>query len=129
MKYTNYELADFIGDEYFKSWVVQPDEDSDFFWESFLKHNPERVSELLEAKEIILSLSFNEKQVIPLQTAEKDEMWQIILSDKRIDRLNFFDENIRKPALWFSLNPISRVAAVLLITFFHQFDVGKNESA
>jgi ferric-dicitrate binding protein FerR (iron transport regulator) len=98
--------------------VVHPDKDSDFFWESFLKHNPERVSELMEAKEIILSFSFNEKQPIPLHAAEKEEMWRAILSDERIDRLNFFDENIRRPALWFSLNPISRVAAVLLITFF-----------
>ncbi len=118
MKYTNYTLKDFISDEYFKNWVLSPDEHSDFFWESFLKNNPDHASDLLQAREIIQSISFYESDNMQLSGSEQEQMWEHILSSSASGKKPVTRFSGRKPALWFSLRPYIRVAAVLFLAFF-----------
>ncbi len=118
MKYTHYKLEDFIRDEYFKSWVVSPDSDSDFFWESFLKNNPERATEVLKARQIIQSISFYKDDEMHLSAGEQEEMWERILGGKRSVRKHIPGWSVEKPVIWFSIKPFVRVAAVLLVAFF-----------
>ena len=37
-------LDDFLTDDFFRSWIINPDEESDFFWTSFLENNPDKYS-------------------------------------------------------------------------------------
>ena len=56
MKYSNYKLENFLTDELFRSWVIRPDQESDFFWASYVENNQKKYTTILQAKEIILSL-------------------------------------------------------------------------
>jgi len=118
MKYTNYKLKDFILDEYFKSWVVSPDKESDFFWESFLKNNPDRSIELVRAREIILTLSFHEDHQVYLPESKQEEMWMNILSKAESRNIVSNKMGEQKSVVWLLIKPFRRVAAVLLIAFF-----------
>lgn len=61
MNYRNYkDINDFICDENFKNWVKFPDMESDLFWQDFLRNNPAKRSLILQAKELILLLEFEE---------------------------------------------------------------------
>jgi hypothetical protein len=55
-KYINSTTEDFILDEQFVCWVLEPDEESDLFWKSFLTNYPEKVSQMNDAILIIQSL-------------------------------------------------------------------------
>ena len=65
MKYTNYSVDDFLLDEKFKNWVKNPNEELDFFWNSWVENHPDKLDQLLKAKEIILSLDFDAEIPMP----------------------------------------------------------------
>ncbi len=117
MKYTDYKLKDFIRDEYFKSWVVNPDEDSDFFWESFIKNNPDRATELLRARRIVQSIAFHKINEMDLSERERGEMWNLILADKPHPGKNIAFLPRKRSVFWFSIQPYVRVAAILLVAY------------
>jgi transmembrane sensor len=54
--YLNFSATDFAKDEYFQSWVHQPDKESDAFWRAFRSGYPERVTDIDEAREILTSI-------------------------------------------------------------------------
>lgn len=56
--YDDFAVADFIQDDYFLKWVKHPSQESDEFWEQWLKLHPDRKSELLQARMLILALDF-----------------------------------------------------------------------
>jgi transmembrane sensor len=70
-KYSSYSVEQFAGDPEFISWVKNPDNLSDRFWKEFLTSYPEMKSSIDQARDIILSLDFNDKLTEP----EKEEMW------------------------------------------------------
>lgn len=51
-----YTVTDFIMDEYFCQWVIQPDVRSDEFWANWLAQNPYKRKEIEEARDLILLL-------------------------------------------------------------------------
>lgn len=57
--YDDFGVADFIQDDYFLNWVKHPSPDSDEFWEQWMKLHPDRKSELLEARRLILAVNFS----------------------------------------------------------------------
>ena len=59
MKYEDYSLEDFLMDPFFTDWVKQPTEESSFFWQKWLANHPEKASVISEAKEIILSIGYD----------------------------------------------------------------------
>lgn len=80
MKYSNYKLDDFLADELFRNWVINPNEESDYFWASFIENNPDKYPTVIEAKEIILSLkpAHVEKK---LDSDEVEALFESILND------------------------------------------------
>ncbi|HEY9489636.1 MAG TPA: hypothetical protein VIQ51_14935, partial [Chryseosolibacter sp.] len=58
MKYRDYSSTDFANDSFFIRWVRKPDEESVWFWNSFIKENPACVGEIERARELISSLEF-----------------------------------------------------------------------
>ena len=45
--YLDYTFSDFIEDENFREWVLQPSEKSQIFWEEFIKTHPEKLKEMV----------------------------------------------------------------------------------
>ena len=58
MNYLNFDLADFILDEYFQEWVLNPTEESDTFWNNWIENNQEKKKIVAQAKEIIQNVNF-----------------------------------------------------------------------
>ncbi|UZR96592.1 FecR family protein [Chondrinema litorale] len=63
MQYKDYNLEDFLGDEFFVNWVINPDEGSTDFWEGWLKQNPDKLVVVTQAKEVIKSTSYKENYI------------------------------------------------------------------
>ena len=80
MNYVDYSVKDFILDESFQKWVLQPDEDTRAFWEPWLKLHPEKQATVDEAKNFIKSLGFREE--FPTQQ-DFSEVWENIEEAKK----------------------------------------------
>ena len=55
-KYTDYSTEEFVLDNDFRTWVLQPDKASRLFWEFYLRKYPDRQASIAEAKLIVRSL-------------------------------------------------------------------------
>lgn len=55
--YLNFSASDLAKDEYFQSWVHQPDSESEAFWRAFRSSHPEKEKDLDEAREILTSIA------------------------------------------------------------------------
>ena len=58
MKYDNYKVADFLDDDFFISWVLQPTNDKDIYWKNWLAEHPEKEPTVIHAKAIITGLQY-----------------------------------------------------------------------
>ncbi|MEM9328657.1 MAG: FecR domain-containing protein [Bacteroidota bacterium] len=58
MEYKHFQLEDFLTDEFFVSWVHNPDPSSDHFWENWLKQHPDKVLLIREARTIVQSVGY-----------------------------------------------------------------------
>lgn len=58
LKYRRYSAQDFANDSFFIRWVKNPDEESDWFWKSFVKNSPSCKAEVEKARELISLLAF-----------------------------------------------------------------------
>ena len=58
MDYKQYKVQDFLGDEYFVSWVIDEDPAATQFWEKWLRTNSEKRLEVERAKELIKSVNY-----------------------------------------------------------------------
>jgi ferric-dicitrate binding protein FerR (iron transport regulator) len=56
MDYIHYTVKDFLHDESFRKWTVSPDYETDRFWETWLRENPDRRPTVEQARDIILSI-------------------------------------------------------------------------
>ncbi|PWK75378.1 FecR family protein [Mucilaginibacter oryzae] len=55
--YTNYEVEDFLHDDFFINWVLQGTAEQNAFWDEWLLNNPDRQKVVESAKQIILAVS------------------------------------------------------------------------
>lgn len=53
MKYRDYSATDFANDSFFIRWVKNPDEESEWFWSSFVDENPVCRPEVEKARELV----------------------------------------------------------------------------
>ena len=58
MNYTAYTAKDFAKDTFFQKWVLDPDSETNAFWQSWLAAYPGKGATVAEAKEIIEALGF-----------------------------------------------------------------------
>ena len=90
MKYRHYSATDFASDSFFIRWVKKPDEESDWFWSSFMKENPACQDEIEKAREIILMLDFS---IHALEDEEVDHMRNALLLSVRAQKEEKRDKN------------------------------------
>lgn len=65
MRYLHYSARDFANDSFFIRWVRDPDEESDWFWNSFIRENPDCEPEIRKAIELVSMLDFPQQGLTP----------------------------------------------------------------
>lgn len=63
MKYTKYNKEDFLKDEYFQKWLLDPDPMVTRFWESWLEKHPEKREVIEQASKIMRSIDFRRDEL------------------------------------------------------------------
>jgi len=77
MGYYHYEVTDFLEDQYFKSWVLTPSQESCEFWNNFLLTHPEKAEAVASAKWVLLGIRSEMEEDFPTEgqvTAMLDEI-------------------------------------------------------
>jgi ferric-dicitrate binding protein FerR (iron transport regulator) len=118
MKYTQYIIEQLIADEYFKSWVINPNKESDFYWKSFLENHPDRKKEILKAREIILLFDRNEYPSLDPSEEEKFDLFNRIIDAKSLPSKSLVPRSTILYNHWTSIGWVSRAASILLIGMF-----------
>jgi transmembrane sensor len=80
MKYKDYELNDFLKDDYFIQWVTNAQNGSNHFWDNWIRNHPEKNKVVAEAKQLILS--FNYRNSFELNEKEYTDLLEGILRDE-----------------------------------------------
>lgn len=73
MAYSDFTINDFIEDAQFRIWVQQPDDVSEAFWANFLQENPQKSTDINNARAIFIGI---EQQVHDgfLSPADEDQI-------------------------------------------------------
>lgn len=79
MKYSDYEVEDFLKDDFFVSWVKTEDLHAQKFWKKWLQENPHKFDTVNEAKEIIGSINYRNDH--HLSDKEYVELYENILKE------------------------------------------------
>lgn len=75
MDLINYSVKDFMLNESFQKWILEPDEGVNVFWEHWLAAYPDKAELVREATSMILSIKeAHEKNIRP----EFNEVWHMI---------------------------------------------------
>lgn len=113
MKYSEYQVSDFLRDEFFVKWVKEDDPHVDDFWKKWIATHPEKIKIITEAKGIILSLQYDELHELPVE--DYLNMYEEVL--KKSD-FHFFRETPRN-----SIGYIAKIAASVLLIAILSFIV------
>lgn len=70
-------ITELLGKPEFKQWVVQPTEESNYFWNKWMKEHPHLKDSALQAREVILRIQFERKE---FSEAEKEQLLDRIIS-------------------------------------------------
>ncbi|AUD06211.1 FecR family protein [Spirosoma pollinicola] len=93
--YSQYFLNEFVLDDSFRQWVLQPDEKSMTFWHGFMLRHPEKQAVVDEAASLLLHLNvrFND-----LTSASQERIWQVL--DQAFDEQLAEKTSVRPLAGW-----------------------------
>jgi transmembrane sensor len=107
--YTNYEVEDFLHDDFFIDWVLKGTDEHNTFWSEWLLNNPDKKTIVENARFIVSTVT-----VKPLDTAlsdtEVDEIVEYVKS-----RLQYKAEDDNVVPLKFYQSKYFKVAAMLLV--------------
>ena len=118
-KYTQFTLQDFLADDDFIQWVINPNEQRTAFWQSFINAEPSQKKIVQQAAETILQYRSQDSFQ---NEAHKDLLWQRIEASIR-------KEVAPAPKKIFSMPAFMRVAAAIIIVAALSFWlISKNNS-
>ncbi|WP_373520445.1 FecR family protein [Aquiflexum sp.] len=118
MKYRDYDIANFITDEFFIQWVKNPDENNQHFWEKWISEHPEKRTLVSEAANLIRSVKYaNSPEFTDKMYIETFE--QILRADhsRQVRQTNAQIMTSAKKKDFYSVFPIRGIAASLLVLF------------
>ena len=113
MKYSEYQLEDFLADELFNRWIKERDPHIDDFWQKWLSANPGKAPVLEEAARIIRSVEYKDRH--ELTAAEYITLYENILrkSDPWRTRLKPRSNNIARVAALFTILAVASLGVWL----------------
>ena len=113
MLYEDYSAEDFLLDESFKKWLLDPDPVTVHFWETWLAQHPEKREAVEEAKEILALIQFKNH---PLVADDSEQMWKTILANRKPSHTsNALPFGKVRSLVSDNLGYMVRMAAVLLL--------------
>ena len=71
----DYTVRDFALDENFQNWVLHPDVKNKFFWDAWIRKNPEKSKSIQKAIALVLSVQF---QTYILSNNAKEQLWESV---------------------------------------------------
>lgn len=115
MNYKEYKVIDFLKDDGFKDWVLNPDLRKDIFWQETLEAFPEKRQAAEQAAGIIRSLRF---EAISGDDDYKDTLRNIIKA-KRSDTWNLMQASKGKSSMiYFQLIKVAAsISMIIMISF------------
>jgi len=81
MKYRDYQVVDFIKDDFFVEWIKNPSTQSNNFWQAYIAANPDQIQSIKQARAFITSISYDEH--LPLSGEEYIEIFERILKPSK----------------------------------------------
>lgn len=85
MNYKTYSVEAFVLDKKFRKWVLDPDRETNEFWEKWLAQNPQKLKTVNQARALLLALP--EIRHVYKQERE-DRLWDKITEEVNKPRLN-----------------------------------------
>ena len=61
MGYKEYQVEQFLKDEYFIKWVIDPNPESDHFWKEWIRLNPEKRPVIETARQLVQSIQYDDR--------------------------------------------------------------------
>ncbi|MEM9830525.1 MAG: FecR domain-containing protein [Bacteroidota bacterium] len=113
MKYTDYSVHEFVLDEYFQQWVLNPTAESSRFWEQWLSQYPEKQATVAEARRLVRLIRFNEYP-FPQQDAEK--IWnklEVAAMEQKLGKQKKSNPQLLYRNTWFKV-----AASIVLVMAF-----------
>ena len=107
MDYSGFSSSDFICDEFFQRWLIQPDEETNQFWNKWISEHSDKRAAIEEAREFLLNIKFKENFLTEAQVEKSLE--------KNLAVINALDEKRDSTFSIIGLRQIKRIAAVLII--------------
>ena len=77
MSYEDFGTLDFLADPEFRNWVLDPNLNSNEFWDKWIAAHPEQRETIILAREILLSFEYEKAEKI--EESEKGEILTAIL--------------------------------------------------
>ncbi|QDH80792.1 DUF4974 domain-containing protein [Echinicola soli] len=113
LKYRDYELEDFLADEFFISWAKNPDGEGGHFWEKWIAENAIKREMVMEAASMVRSLTYKKRPQLS-DRAYLDIFENVLRSDPRSENE---DRPQQEKSSWRSWFGIQKIAAVLMFAF------------
>ncbi len=110
MKYKHYTVLDFVKNEDFQNWVKNPDEKSDFYWESWMKNHKDKRFLVMEAREILTSMNFPTEKA---SQAVMDDVLEKVLKNERPISMQKFE--LQKSEYSFKRKRVFAIAASFIL--------------
>lgn len=119
MKYQDYDIANFITDEFFIQWIKNPNENNIHFWEKWMVQHPEKRALVNEAANLIRSVKY-------AHSPEFTDRMYVATFEKILMANNHFPQVIptvtstktsTRKGGFFAVFPIRGIAASLLVLF------------
>ena len=108
MDYKQFTEEDFVKDEYFQRWVLNPDQMVTNFWDNWIAKHPEKKQTIDNAAHFIKLLNFDADE---LSNEDFNAMWQNIIQRKNIKSNRAYSQ---KPSLSRNIKYALRIAAVFV---------------
>ena len=75
MDLSNYSAKDFVLNESFQKWILEPDVETKVFWKDWLTANPDKMELITEARSTIQSIRETHEKDLK---CERDQVWNMI---------------------------------------------------
>jgi ferric-dicitrate binding protein FerR (iron transport regulator) len=126
MNYTEFSVEEYVWDENFRRWVLFPDAHLDAFWNEWMTNNPDRVTDINAARQIVKALEIKDRKLSDDEL--EDAITSVLKEIQNEDRLS--PVKTRAKRSWkFSVikRSLSIAASLILILSVVSFYYFKNE--
>lgn len=116
MDYQYFTTPEFVKDIYFQKWIIDPDADTNTFWEAWLQAFPHKLEEVEEARQLIRDLNFGQNYETNRAMVE---VWQRIQAERVAEPTTEATFRVQRFSSWqrYSLQIAAALAGIILLTY------------